>query len=149
MKLPRLIPVLAAALACASLPAAEKLVITVTHSLAAARPSETITVPWSEVAHALPGARLQHLVVRDAAGHSLPYQVTNVAPLEYLLNCRVEAARRQLRLEPRRSISDIGFACGFQSSQYFTTVFHRRTGLSPREFRKNTHRQPVEAKSRS
>ncbi len=80
MKLPRLIPVLAAALACASLPAAEKLVITVTHSLAAARPSETITVPWSEVAHALPGARLQHLVVRDAAGHSLPYQVTNVAP---------------------------------------------------------------------
>ena len=75
-------------------------------------------------------------------------QVTNVAPLEYLLNCRVEAARRQLRLEPGRSISDIGFACGFQSSQYFTTVFHRRTGLSPREFRKNTQRQPVEAKSR-
>ena len=64
-------------------------------------------------------------------------QITNVAPLEYLMNCRVEAARRQLRLEPGRSISDIGFACGFQSSQYFTTVFRRRTGLSPREFRKS------------
>jgi AraC family L-rhamnose operon regulatory protein RhaS len=64
-------------------------------------------------------------------------QITNVAPMEYLLNCRMEAARRQLRLEPGRSISDIGFACGFQSSQYFTTVFHRCMGISPREFRKS------------
>jgi AraC family L-rhamnose operon regulatory protein RhaS len=63
-------------------------------------------------------------------------QITNVAPLEYLLNCRMEAARRQLRLEPARSISDIGFACGFQSSQYFTTVFTRQTGISPRQFRR-------------
>lgn len=62
--------------------------------------------------------------------------MTNVAPIEYLLNCRVEAARRLLRTEPGRSISDIGFECGFQSSQYFTTVFRRRTGLSPREFRR-------------
>jgi hypothetical protein len=29
----------------------------------------------------LPGAQIQHIVVRDAAGHVLPYQVTNVAPL--------------------------------------------------------------------
>ena len=60
--------------------AAEKLVVTVTHDLAIARPSETITVPWSEVNRALPGALLQRIVVRDAAGRVLPYQVTNVAP---------------------------------------------------------------------
>ena len=65
-------------------------------------------------------------------------QLTNVAPLEYLLNCRMEAARRQLRQEPALNISDIGFACGFQSSQYFTTTFRRHTGLSPREFRKKS-----------
>lgn len=53
------------------------------------------------------------------------HKITNVAPLEYLLNCRMEAAQRRLRMEPERSISDIGFMCGFQSSQYFTTVFHR------------------------
>jgi len=63
-------------------------------------------------------------------------QITNAAPMEYLLNCRVESACRRLCHEPGRSISDIGFACGFQSSQYFTTVFHRHAGLSPREFRK-------------
>jgi hypothetical protein len=60
--------------------AAEKLVLTVAHDLAIARPAETITVPWSEVNRALPGALLQRIVVKDAAGRSLPYQVTNVAP---------------------------------------------------------------------
>ncbi len=85
MQLPRL---LASALATAALLsgsaaalAAETLVITVSHDLALARPSETIVVPWAEVNKALPGALLQKLAVRDAAGRSLPYQVTNVAPL--------------------------------------------------------------------
>jgi len=66
--------------AAASLSAAEKLVINVTHDLAIARPSETITIPWSEVNNALPHALLQKIAVKDSAGHSLPYQVTNVAP---------------------------------------------------------------------
>ncbi len=60
--------------------AADKISLTVTHDLAGARPSETITVPWADVAKALPGALLQHIAVKDAAGHSLPYQVTNIAP---------------------------------------------------------------------
>jgi hypothetical protein len=61
--------------------AAERLTVTVSHDLDAARESETISVPWPEVNRALPGALIQHLVVKDAAGHVLPYQVTNVAPL--------------------------------------------------------------------
>lgn len=65
---------------CASAFGAEQLAVTVTHDLAIARPSETITVPWSEVSKAIPGALLQHLVVKDASGQSLPYQVTNIAP---------------------------------------------------------------------
>ena len=61
--------------------AANKLTVTASNDLDAARPSETITIPWTEVNRALPGAQIQHLVVRDAAGKVLPYQVTNVAPL--------------------------------------------------------------------
>lgn len=61
--------------------AAERFGITVRHALKAARPAETITVPWSEVARLLPGALLQQLAVRDARGQLLPYQVTNIAPL--------------------------------------------------------------------
>ena len=71
---------LATALLCASAGAAERLTVTVRHDLDAARPSETIAVPWKDVNAALPGALIQHLVVKDAAGHVLPYQVTNVAP---------------------------------------------------------------------
>jgi hypothetical protein len=71
---------IAGALLCARAGAAERLTVTVRHDLDAARPSETIAVPWKDVNAALPGALIQHLVVKDAAGHVLPYQVTNVAP---------------------------------------------------------------------
>jgi len=72
---------LAAALLAPLAAAAEQLVVTVKHTLDIARPSETITVPWTEVNAALPHALLQKLSVKDAAGRSLAYQVTNVAPL--------------------------------------------------------------------
>jgi pectinesterase len=68
---------LAPSLACA----ADALTVTVSHDLALARPSETITVPWTEVNRVLPGALIQRLVVKDAKGRVLPHQVTNVAPL--------------------------------------------------------------------
>lgn len=61
-------------------PAAERVSVTVTHDLAIARPSETITVPWSDVVKHLPGALLQKIAVKDASGRVLAYQVTNVAP---------------------------------------------------------------------
>ena len=75
--------VVAAWLAVAALNAgaAERMLVTVRHDLAAARPAETITIPWAEVSRRLPGALLQQLAVRDASGRVLPYQVTNVAPL--------------------------------------------------------------------
>ena len=63
-----------------ALRSADKATITVTHDLAIARPSETITVPWSKVNEVLPGVQLQHIAVKDASGRVLPYQVTNVDP---------------------------------------------------------------------
>jgi hypothetical protein len=59
---------------------AAQMQVTVTHALKQARPAETIAVPWQEVNRLLPGALLQRIAVRDAAGNVLPYQVTNVAP---------------------------------------------------------------------
>jgi pectinesterase len=74
-----------AALAAAGLLAAQlahgaSLTVTVSNDLDIARPSETVTIPWTEVNRALPGAQIQHIAVKDAAGHVLPHQVTNVAP---------------------------------------------------------------------
>ena len=62
--------------------AAETLTVTVTHDLDIARPSEMIAVPWAEVAKALPGALIHQLQVKNAAGASLAYQVTNTRPLD-------------------------------------------------------------------
>jgi len=59
---------------------ADRMTVTVMHELSIARPAETITVPWSKVAGAIPGALLQQIAVRDSSGQSLPYQVTNIAP---------------------------------------------------------------------
>ena len=70
----------ASMLAMAGAHAAERLDIAVTNPLPHARPAETITIAWADVNRALPGAQLQHIVVKDAAGKVLPYQVTNVAP---------------------------------------------------------------------
>ncbi len=78
MKLPLLAALLFASSAFTF--AADTLTITVTHDLEIARPSETITVPFAQIADALPGALLQKLAVKNSAGQSLPYQVTNVAP---------------------------------------------------------------------
>ena len=74
-----LLPALATVSANPAL-AAERLTVTVSHDLDLARPSETITIPWTEVNRALPGALIQRIVVKDGKGRVLPHQVTNVAP---------------------------------------------------------------------
>lgn len=62
----------------APLSMAQPLAVRASHSLAIARPAEMVAVPWARVAAALPGALTQKLVVKDAAGRSLPYQVTKL-----------------------------------------------------------------------
>lgn len=62
-------------------------------------------------------------------------QLVNMPPGEYLAHVRVEAAKRMLGEMPRRSILDVALACGFQSSQYFATVFRQKTSLTPRAWR--------------
>ena len=79
MKKLLLLPLFAGAALVAT--GATQLTVTVTHDLPIARPAETIVVPWTAVAEALPGALLQRLAVKNAAGKILAYQVTNIAPL--------------------------------------------------------------------
>jgi len=53
-------------------------------------------------------------------------ELVNVGPIEYLNQCRLEHAARQLREQPELSVTDVAFANGFNSSQYFATCFRRR-----------------------
>lgn len=59
---------------------------------------------------------------------------TGRSPVAYLLDLRIRRAAAEL-LATRRSIKEIADACGFEDSNYFTRLFRRRTGLSPRAFR--------------
>lgn len=80
MKTLRASLVLSALWSAATLTAADKFTVTASHDLDLPRPAETITVPWTAVQGAIPGALLQKIAVKDAAGHVLPYQVTNIDP---------------------------------------------------------------------
>ena len=52
----------------------------------------------------------------------------------YLNEYRVNKAR-QLILDPRLSLKDIGAAVGYSDPNYFTRVFKRLTGQTPSEYR--------------
>ena len=62
--------------------------------------------------------------------------LTNMTPLQYVNNCRLDLAARLLRERTTDSIVDIAMDCGFASSQYFATVFGHRFGGSPRDYRR-------------
>ena len=65
-------------------------------------------------------------------------ELVNTGPMEFLNQCRLERAAAQLRSQPERSITDIAFANGFNSSQYFATCFRRRYHVSPSRFLKTS-----------
>ena len=62
-------------------------------------------------------------------------QVSGVNLFDYILSQRMERAQYLLR-HTGDSVQDIAEKTGFDSSQYFSTVFKRSTGLTPLEFRR-------------
>jgi len=63
-------------------------------------------------------------------------EITNMSPIDYLVRCRVEAATHVLIERSKLSITDVALRCGFESSQYFSRVFHEHMGCSPRDYRR-------------
>ena len=58
-------------------------------------------------------------------------RITNMTPADYLVHCRIEKAKKLLKTDQKFSISDVAYKCGFETSQYFATVFKKKTGASP------------------
>lgn len=65
-------------------------------------------------------------------------EVTGQTPLEYLTALRVSRAKRLLCATPPQSVESIAAGCGFSDEFYFSRVFSKKTGRSPRVYRK-TH----------
>ena len=54
--------------------------------------------------------------------------------IEYLTNVRIENAKRLMKETDMRGY-DIAYECGFSDPHYFSYIFKKNTGLSPREFK--------------
>ncbi|GHI00572.1 response regulator transcription factor [Neobacillus kokaensis] len=54
---------------------------------------------------------------------------------EYLNDFRLKEAQKMLIDFPNLSISSISERCGFNSQHYFSQIFRKVTGLSPRDYR--------------
>ena len=62
-------------------------------------------------------------------------EITNVPPMVFLNRSRAEYAARLLRSNPELSVTDIAFAAGFNTSQYFAMIFRKFLRCSPRYYR--------------
>jgi AraC-like DNA-binding protein len=61
---------------------------------------------------------------------------------DYIIDQRLGHASRML-LESTHSISEIGFACGFNNQSNFNRIFKKKKGCSPSEFRENYHKTRI------
>lgn len=65
--------------------------------------------------------------------------------IEYLTNVRLENAKRLMRETDMKGY-DIAYECGFSDPHYFSYIFKKNTGLSPREYKLSTDGLPGHAK---
>ena len=75
-----------------------------------------------------------HLGLSRARMFEIFKNETGLSPNDYLQRHRIEQAKA-LITESRKSITEIAMACGFGSSQYFSRVFRKYCGATPRAHR--------------
>lgn len=63
-------------------------------------------------------------------------EIAGLPPQAYLLDCRIR--RSMDMLIAGHSVLSVALKLGFCNAQYFSTVFRKHTGLSPREWRKRS-----------
>ena len=61
-------------------------------------------------------------------------EVEGTSPSEYLLRLRILKARKLLESE-HRPVTAIAYDCGFSDSNYFSRMFHKVVGVTPRAYR--------------
>jgi len=64
---------------------------------------------------------------------------TGLTPMQYVTDRRIAAAKKKLP-DTHLTVREIALDVGFPNEFYFSTVFHRQTGMTPSEFRKRNSR---------
>ena len=60
-------------------------------------------------------------------------------PLEYIIRLRIERAKNLLTQNSFESVEKVAYLCGFSDSFYFSKIFKKNTGISPRDYRKQSY----------
>ncbi|WP_274433641.1 bifunctional transcriptional activator/DNA repair enzyme AdaA [Alicyclobacillus sp. ALC3] len=118
------------------------------------RPAEHRLAPHEELVQAAKQVihqRYQEPLTLDILASELtisPYHLhrvfkrsTGITLADYVVHKRIEAAKEMICTNPQHTITDIALAVGFRSAAHFSTVFQRKTGHTPTEYREQAETQ--------
>jgi AraC-like DNA-binding protein len=96
-------------------------------------------IGWAEAQMSSPVTLEQLATVSGISVSSFKHvfkEVAGIPPHAFILRKRIDRAQ-ELLLTGKGTVTDIAFACGFASSQYFATAFKRITGTTPNDVLQN------------
>ena len=68
---------------------------------------------------------------------------TGVAPGEYIIDRRIDMAKKLMENDISASLTYIAYECGFSTSSHFSNSFKAKTGMSPSEYRRMSKSEKV------
>ena len=77
-----------------------------------------------------------HVHLSEIYFHNIFTQSTGISPHKYLIDCRIENAKKLL-WNSEIPISDVAEKSGFGCQQYLNKVFKKETGMTPVSYRKS------------
>ena len=82
--------------------------------------------------------RLARLACMSQSSYQRSFRkVMSRSPIDHLVRLRIRKASALLLYNRDLNVTDIAFRVGFSDSNYFTRIFKKITGYSPREFRRS------------
>ena len=78
-----------------------------------------------------------HLAISVSYFSSIFKSYTDLTFVEYLTERRVEKAKQLLK-NTDKSIADISEAVGYKEPHYFSMIFKKSTGITPKNYRKHS-----------
>ena len=88
--------------------------------------------------HASMSVRTLHRRFRDSTGKT---------PWDYVMDRRIDRARTLLAHDPEMRIQEASLAVGIEDSNYFSRLFHAKTGVTPRDWSGGGFRRAVSGKT--
>lgn len=77
----------------------------------------------------------EHMMSKNWFIHSFK-NVMKITPMQYIISLRISAAKDFLE-KSDKNITEISEAVGYDNPLYFSRVFHKYTGYSPSQYKKN------------